>query len=254
MKKELEKNIQKLLTNGKTFMLAYDQGLEHGPSDFTDENANPEFILEIARKAKVNAIILQKGIAEKYYNPKKDVPLVLKLNGKTNLFQGEPISKQLCSVKEALELGAKAVGYTIYLGSSHEAEMLQEFGKIEEEAHEHNLPIIAWMYPRGSAIKEITPEIIAYAARVGLEIGADFVKINYTGNVATFSNVIKEAGKCKVLALGGAKKGDAQFLEEVKKIMLAGATGMAIGRNIWQNKDPVHMAKTVKKLITGKTK
>lgn len=249
MKKEPDKNIKKLLKNGRTLMLAYDQGLEHGPSDFSDKNADPEFILEIAKKAKLSAIILQKGIAEKYYDKKKDVPLIIKLNGKTNLVQGEPISRQICSVQEAVELGAVAVGYTIYLGSAHESEMLQEFGKIEEEAHKNNLAVIAWMYPRGGSIKELTPNLIEYAARVGLEIGADFVKIKYTGNIKSFSKVVKEAGKCKVLALGGSKKDESHLLKEAREIMKTGATGMAIGRNIWQSKEPIKIAKELKKII-----
>ena len=105
-------------------ILAYDQGLEHGPTDFNDKNIDPSYIIEIANKGKFNGLVLQKGIAEKYYRGK--VPLILKLNGKTNLLKGEPIAKQLCSVKEAIELGAKAVGYTIYVGSIHEPEMFKE--------------------------------------------------------------------------------------------------------------------------------
>jgi class I fructose-bisphosphate aldolase len=251
MKKELNENISKLLENGKTVMLAYDHGLEHGPTDFSDENVNPEYILEIAEKAQVNAVILQKGVAEKYYSKKIRIPLVLKLNGKTSLYKGEPVSRQICSVKEAIEIGAGAVGYTIYLGSKYESVMLEEFGKIEEQAHEHNLPVIAWLYPRGKSIKQLTSDLIAYAARVGLEIGADFAKIKYTGTVDSFRKVVKDAGKCKVLALGGEKKDKESLLSEIKDIMKAGATGLAVGRNVWQSKEPVKTAKEIKKIVCG---
>ncbi|MFH1209966.1 MAG: fructose-bisphosphate aldolase, partial [archaeon] len=237
----------KLLTKGKSIVLAYDQGLEHGPVDFTDENINPEYILDIAKKGKYNGIILQKGIAEKYY--RNEAPLILKLNGKTSIYKGEPISLQLCSVKEALDLGAKAVGYTIYMGSKYEPKMLNEFGKIQEEAHNYKIPVIAWMYPRGSSVKKVTPEIIAYGARVGLEIGADFVKVHYTGSLQSFKKVVEAAGKCKVLCAGGHKKNDLAILKETKDVMSTGAVGMAIGRNIWQHKEPLKITKALKKII-----
>ena len=99
-------------------LLAYDQGFEHGPSlDFNDRNVDPTFIMETAFKGGFNGIVFQKGLAEKYYDGR--VPLIVKTNGKAGLTKGEPNSKQNCSVEYAISLGAKAVGYTIYLGSQY---------------------------------------------------------------------------------------------------------------------------------------
>src|ERR1017187_5125239 len=156
-----------LLKNGRTLILAYDQGLEHGPTeDFDNRNVDPQFIVDIANMGGFTALALQKGTAEKYYDGK--TPLILKLNGKSTLPKGEPISRQHCSVKYAEMLGAKAVGYTIFLGSSYEAEMVKEWGKIQEEAHERGMAAILWVYPRGAAIaSDTTPDIVAYAARAG---------------------------------------------------------------------------------------
>ena len=124
----------------------------------------------------IDAVVFGKGIAEKYYNG--EVPLILKLNGKTKLHKGEPISRQLASVKEAKDLGAIGVGYTVYVGSEYESEMMAEFGRIEQEAEELGLLVIGWMYPRGKGVLEPnSPDTVAYAARVGLELGADYVKI-----------------------------------------------------------------------------
>ena len=124
------------------------------------------------------------------------MPLILKVNGKTNLTRAEPLARQNCSVKRAAELGAKAVGYTIYAGSAEESVMLQEFGRIQEEAHQLNMAAIAWIYPRGEAVKNDTaPEIVAYAARVGLEVGADAVKIKYSGDVESFKWAVKCGAK-----------------------------------------------------------
>ncbi len=238
----------KLLNKGRAIFLAYDQGIEHGPTDFNDLNVNPEYIMKIAYKGKFNAVVFQKGIAEKYYNGK--VPLILKLNGKTNLVKGEPISTQVCSVEEAIKIGADAVGYTIYIGSEHEKEMFSEFGKIEEKAHSAGLPVIAWIYPRGKSVKnETSADNMAYSARVGLELGADIIKIKYNGNKKDLSWAVKSAGKSKVVIAGGVKKGEKKLIRDTYDIVNSGAAGLAIGRNIWQNKNPFKITEALKKII-----
>jgi len=245
-------NLNKILRKGKALFLAYDQGLEHGPTDFNNKNVDPKFIIDTAKKGKYNAIIFQKGIAQKYKEElkKAKVPLILKLNGKTNLVKGEPVSRQLCTVKEAIRLGAVVVGYTIYIGSKYEHIMMHEFQKIEREAHAKGLPVIAWIYPRGSSVRrKSSKELMAYAARTGLEIGADIIKIKYNGNPKDLSWAVKSAGKTKIVIAGGVKKGEKILLKQVKEIMKTGAIGLAIGRNIWQNKEPLKITNKIKKII-----
>ncbi|MFZ2025034.1 MAG: hypothetical protein WAV51_02030 [Microgenomates group bacterium] len=239
-----------LKRNNTVLLLAYDQGFEHGPTDFNEKNVDPEYILTIARDADVfTGIIFHEGIAESYYRKGVEkVPLILKLNGKTSLHPGvEPYSPQLCSVSEAIRLGAKAVGYTIYIGSEHEAVMMKEFSVIEDEAHKEGLPVILWAYPRGKSIvgKENSREIVAYAARLGLELGADFVKLPYTGDPESYAWVVKAAGKTGVLVQGGSKTNEKEFLTEIRDCKTAGVAGFAIGRNIWQSDDPVSLAKKI---------
>jgi len=244
--------LNKITKKGRALFLAYDQGLEHGPEDFNDKNVNPKYIIDIAKKGGYTGIIFQKGIAEKYNKEikKSKIPLIVKLNGKTNLFKGEPIARQLCTVKEAIKLGAAAVGYTIYLGSNYEDKMLQEFENIQREAHSRNLPVIAWIYPRGKSVKNKNKaELMAYAARTGLEIGADIIKIQYNGNAKDLRWAVKSAGKTKVVIAGGIKKEEKRLLKQVKEIMNAGCIGIAIGRNIWQNKNPLEITKKIRKVI-----
>ncbi len=247
-------DLSKLTTDGRAMFLAYDHGVEHGPIDLVGKSIDPGFILDIADRGGYNAVVLQKGIAEKYYvgsQYQNKIPLIIKLNGKTKLVAGEAISRQVCSIEEAIQLGAVAVGYTIYLGSEYESEMLEEFGKIEEEAHQKGLAVIGWMYPRGKSIKDdSSPEIVAYAARMGLEMGADIVKIKYCGSEECFRKAVEAAGKTKVVLSGGAKtKTPEEFLEVVKNVMSAGAIGVAVGRNVWQSKDPIGMSQKIKSII-----
>jgi len=260
-------DLSKITKQGKALFLAYDQGMEHGPTDFNEENVDPERVLAIADSGYFTGVILQKGIAEKYYasagpsatssGPSGSaqvhykVPLIVKLNGKTNLVKDEdPYSPQVCSVQEALSYGAKAVGYTIYVGSEHEARMTEEFGKIEQEAEEAGIPVIAWMYPRGRNVPDGNdPKVIAYAARVGLELGADIVKIPYTGDPASFKWVVQSAGRTKVVVMGGSKEPEEAFLERTRIVMEAGAIGLAVGRNVWQAERPLAVAEKIARII-----
>jgi class I fructose-bisphosphate aldolase len=238
------------LRNGKGMLLAYDQGLEHGPSkDFDDRNVDPAFIMETAAKGKFTGVVFQKGPAERFYDGK--VPLIVKVNGKSSLPKGEPLSRQLCSVEHAISLGAKGVGYTIYLGSAHERTMFTEFGRIQEEAHEHGIAAIAWVYPRGEAVQNDTSkEIVAYAARTGLELGADAVKIKYTGDSESFAWAVRAAAGVKVFMSGGPKAPtDESFLRQVKGVIDAGASGLAVGRNVWQHERPLEMAAALREII-----
>ncbi len=245
-------SLNKILRDGKAFFLAYDQGLEHGPTDFNDKNVDPEYIIKIAKQGKFTALIFQKGIAEKYNSSikKNKIPLIVKLNGKTSLVKGDPVSRQLCSVSEAIELGALAVGYTIYIGSIFEEEMLMEFEKIQKEAHKKGLPVVVWIYPRGKGVKEKNKkELMAYASRVGLEIGADIVKIQSTGKKTDVKWAVESAGKCKIVLAGGKKKNEEELLMEIKDAIKVGVTGIAIGRNIWQAKKPLVLAKKLREVI-----
>jgi class I fructose-bisphosphate aldolase len=248
----VKKNIKKFLKNGNTIFLPYDQGLEHGPTDFNNKNVDPKYIIEIAKKSKLNALVFQKGIAEKYKKEikKSKIHLMIKLNGKTNLVKGDPISRQICSVEEAKNLGAIGVGYTIYLGSIHESKMLQEFSKIEKEATKLGLVTMIWMYPRGKSIKRKSKtKLMAYATRVALELDADFVKIKYEGNKKDLEWAVKAAGKTKVILSGGVKKKEKKLLKEIKDLKNVSGTGLAYGRNIWQSKNPHTLIKKIKKIL-----
>ncbi|MBR9692466.1 aldolase, partial [Candidatus Woesearchaeota archaeon] len=195
---------------------------------------------------------LQPGTAEKYYHGKyRKVPLIVKLNGKTILPDIEPISRQHCSVERALKMGASGVGYTIYPGSKHEPEMFQEFGHIVEEAHNHGIPAVLWLYPRGQGIhNELDNELIAYSARIGLELGADILKLKYNEDLENFRWILKCAGKAKVVISGGSKKSHPAFLKDVyETIVEAGGAGMAVGRNVWQDERPFSLSKAIQEVV-----
>ena len=94
------------------------------------------------------------------------------------------------------------------------------------------------------------PAIVAYAARIGMELGADAVKIKYSGDPETFNWAVRSAGKAHVFMSGGAKtKTDEEFLKQLSGVMEAGATGLAVGRNVWQHPEPLEITKKIKEVI-----
>jgi len=246
--------LQPFLYKERALFLAYDHGFEHGPKDLIGKSIDPEYILDLAVKGGYTGIILQKGIAEKYYTDtkyQKEIPLILKINGKTNIPQtADPYSSINCSVDYAKKLGAKAVGYTIYLGSKQEEKMFSDFGKIQEQAHKLKMAAIAWIYPRGSSVEdESSTEMTTYAARIGLELGADMIKIKYCGSEEAFKKAVQSAGETKVILSGGSKTGEEEFLNTVELVIKAGATGIAVGRNVFQHQDPLAITEKIKKIV-----
>lgn len=167
------------------------------------------------------------------------------------------------------------MGYTVYSGSKYEDQMHEGFSKIIREAHSKGIPVIGWMYPRGKslfdrksasktfkialeeqeetnlAIDE-TPSIVAYGARIGLELGADIVKVKYTGSPESFRWVVQSAFPTKVLMSGGPMtRTDEEFLSRVADILTTGAAGIAVGRNVWQRKDPLAISRKIHQIIFG---
>jgi class I fructose-bisphosphate aldolase len=234
------------------FLLAYDQGLEHGPVDFNLYNSDPSNILELALHGGATSFTCHKGIAEKYYVGTKyqnKLPLILKLNGKTSYIKEEPYSPAFATVDEAIELGACGVGYTVFIGSPRQDEMFREFTTIVREAHKKNIPVIGWMYPSLPNVGSETAEFSAYAARVGLELGADIVKVKPHTDPGAMKWIVQCAGKAKVVFKGGERESEEEFLNQVKIDLDSGAIGLAVGRNIWQADNPLEVANKVSTLI-----
>ena len=243
--------------DGKVLVLAYDHGLEHGPVDFdpVPETADPSTVFEYATHDAVSAIAVQKGIAEAYYPSfEDDVSLLLKVNGTSNLWMGEYDSAVNCSVEYAAELGAEAVGFTLYGGSNHEVEMAEEFRDVQEAARERDMGVVMWSYPRGQGVKNDTkPGVISYASRLGLELGADVAKIKYPGSPDAMAQACEMAGEMKVIMSGGSKTDDRAFLEQVKSSMDAGADGLAVGRNVFQRENPIEILDALEAIIYEET-
>jgi class I fructose-bisphosphate aldolase len=265
--------------NGTLLLLPIDQGLEHGPVDFFEnpDSVDPSFQLKLAKEGGYSGIVFYIGLASKYMRDfAGEVPLILKLNGKTNVPKDDyAFSPQTASVEDAVRLGADAVGYTLYVGSPAQGEDMTQFYRIREECEIFGMPLIMWSYPRGEAIEakggRDSLYAVDYAARVACELGADLVKLNlpqYDQAKAkdlpkpydqmkldpqhSMEKVVKSAGKTMVLVSGGSKISDEDLLDKVKISLEAGVTGLIFGRNMWQRKidDALKLTEKIKRIMS----
>ncbi len=246
---------------GKLLILPIDQGLEHGPKDFFahPESADPKYEYELALRGGYSAIALHIGLVDKYHEEYAGkVPLVLKLNGKTNIPpDDEAFSALTATVEDAVRIGADAVGYTLFVGSPRQDEDIAQLRWVRQECDKYGMPLIVWSYPRGKHVDAKGGKeglfAVDYAARAALEMGADVVKLNFpniTPSVAekqpepyrslhysefdAMSRVVKSAGRAAVIVSGGDKISDDELLKKVQISVDAGACGFIFGRNMWQ--------------------
>lgn len=240
---------------GRIMLFAGDQKVEHLNEDFygdgiSPEDNNPEHMFQIASKARIGAFATQFGLIAKYGMDYKDIPYIVKLNSKTNLVpttQKDPMSDWWHNVNDVMELKRTSglnivgVGYTVYLGSEYESEMLKQAAIVTFVARYSGLISVLWMYPRGKAVtNEKDPHIIAGAAGVGAALGADFVKVNApkpaSGSSAeALKEAVAAAGRTKVICAGGSSMDAEKFLQNLHdQIHVGGASGNATGRNIHQ--------------------
>jgi class I fructose-bisphosphate aldolase len=247
--------------NGTLLLLPIDQGLEHGPVDFFDnpDSIDPDFQYDLALDGNYSGIALHYGLASKYFAKYAGkIPLILKINGKTNIpSDDDPFSPLTATVEDAVRLGADAVGYTLYVGSPSQGEDIAQLTDVRDECDRYGMPLIVWAYPRGAAIKakggQDSLYAVDYAARVACELGADVVKINVPkvepndkqpkpygtmtiSEEEALRKVVKSAGRTLVLISGGSKVSDDDLVHKARLAMDAGVTGLIFGRNMWQRK------------------
>jgi class I fructose-bisphosphate aldolase len=246
------------LRNGTAIFLPYDQGLEHGPRDFfaNPDSSDPKYIIKLALEGGFNGIAIQIGLARKFYwEYAGEVPLVLKLNGKTDIpAAADPVSPVNATVEEAVRLGADAVGYTLYVGTPAQERDFAQYLRVREDAERFGMPLIVWSYPRGAAIDAKGGKdsfyAVDYAARTASELGADMVKVNFPQAAKqdgvpvayradfwpqqAIEAVVRSAGRSLLLVSGDEHAGEDAVLEKARESMDAGATGLIFGRNVFQ--------------------
>jgi len=234
--------------SGRTVIVPMDHGVTSGPIyGLTDMKKTVNAIAE----GGANAVLLHKGIViagHRGYG--KDIGLIIHLSASTSLGP-DPLNKVIvATVEEAIRLGADVVSMHVNVGAENEPEMLEALGMTTMICEEWSMPLLAMMYPRGKKVKdEHEPEMVMHAARVGAELGADLIKTNYTGDPDSFKEVIRGCPVPVIIAGGPKANTDAEVLEMVEDAISVGASGISIGRNVFQHKNPTDMTKALSKVV-----
>ena len=231
--------------DGKTVIVPMDHGISVGPIVGLND---PRNTVNHVAKGGADAILVHAGLAKTIETT--GLGLVVHLSGATRLANEPNWKTQLCTVKEAVRLGADAVSVQVNVGSEHEQDMLGNFSRILDECDDYSLPILAMMYPRGPKIQnEHSFEVVRHAARLGYELGADVVQTNYTGDVDGFRKIVSSI-RIPILVAGGPKAEHAsECLRMVYESIAAGAAGVSIGRNVFQHKNPDIMTRAITEIV-----
>ena len=221
-------------TTGRTFVVPMDHGISMGPvPGLYDMRQTVEQMVGTG----VNAVVVHKGLVRTItpvLRRSADVGLVVHLCGSTTQAP-DPNEKQLvCTVQEALALGADAVSVHVNIGAVTEGQMLRDFAEVAEQCHALNVPLLAMVYARGPKLRvQFSETFNAHCARIGYEIGADFVKVVYTGSRESFARVVKSVPIPVVIAGGPRMASDQDVLQMVWESLDAGGAGLSVGRNVF---------------------
>lgn len=259
---------------GRLMLFACDQKIEHLNDDFygegiAEDDASPLHLFEIADKGTIGILAGQRGLIAQYAADYPDINYLVKMNSKTHLVhtsQEDPYSPQLYDLQTVLDLvengvNVVGIGYTIYLGSEYEAQMMTEAAQLIADAHSVGLLVVLWIYPRGKAVAdEKDAHLIAGAAGVACCIGADFVKVNPPKKTDEASSAIlmkeacKAAGRTGLVCAGGSTVDAEVFLNQLwEQIHVGGAVGNATGRNIHQRSldEAARLTKAISAITLG---
>jgi fructose-bisphosphate aldolase/2-amino-3,7-dideoxy-D-threo-hept-6-ulosonate synthase len=231
--------------DNRTVIVPMDHGVTIGPCAGIENMQNT---VNQLIKGNTDAILVHKGIA-KHVNF-ANAGLIVMLSGASNLSPNPNNKVQVCSVHEAVRLGADGVSVHINVGAQDEDKMLNTLGKVADECEIYGMPLLAMMYPRGPKIQsEHAAEVVAHAARLGAELGADIIKTNYTGEIETFKAVVECCPVPIVIAGGPKAKTPHDILEMTFDAMKAGSAGLSIGRNVFQYQNPALMVKALSTIV-----
>ena len=199
-----------------------------------------------------DAISVQKGIADHCFAPHatKNISLILKASSPSPYDKG--YAAILADVEEALTRGADAIAVGCILGGKEQARGMEHAAALTKEAAKWGMPVVGHFYPNGENVpadQRENWENVAYAARVGSEIGVDILKIHHSGDVEELSRIVEAVPAKIVLAAGNHSDKIRDYLTMAHHVVLAGGAGVAFGRTAWGYPDSASFIQAVRMII-----
>jgi len=234
----------------RAVIIPMDHGVSAGPiAGIADIHGTIGLVAE----GGATAVVVHKGVVQSLPEGFScRLGLIVHLSASTGLGRAPDSKTLVCTVEEALRLGADAVSVHVNVGAETEKEMLRDIGIVAGDCQKWGVPLLAMAYPRGPNIKsQFDVEVVKHAARVAAELGADLVKTNYTGTPQGFREVVSGCPVPVVIA-GGPKMGsDMEVLRMVKESIDAGGSGVSIGRNVFQHASVAGMTRAVASIVVA---
>jgi len=234
--------------SGNIVIIPMDHGISIGP---VKGLVNLSEMVNKVAAGGANAVLMQKGmVPHGHRGYGRDIGLIVHMSASTALGPDPNDKVLVCSVEEALKMGADAVSVHINIGSDTEANQLQKLGTVARSCNEWGMPLLAMMYPRGAKVTDQYDEVVvAHAARAGAELGADMIKTNYTGDPESFTRVVKSCPVPVIIAGGPKVETDAELLQMISDAIASGARGVAIGRNVFQHDKPTQIVRAISRIV-----
>lgn len=236
--------------SGRATILALDHGLTMGPMPGLERIGER---LQGAGRDTADAIVLHQGMVPRLmhlFDTAERPGLIVHLSGATRLSPDASEKQLLCTVEHALRLGADGVSVHVNLGVAAENQMLADVASVSEACQRWGVPLLAMMYPRREAqTDKLDPDHVAHAIRLAMELGVDIVKVPYTGSRDSFARVLRDADIPVLVAGGAPLETEEAILRFVGEALAAGAHGVTFGRNIFQSKSPLRMARAVAGMV-----
>jgi putative autoinducer-2 (AI-2) aldolase len=229
-------------STGHSVMLACDHGYFMGPTRRLEKPH--ETIEPLVRYA--DALAVTRGVLRSSVDPTWDVPILLRVSGGTSVLQEDLSDEGLTvAMKDALRLNASAVAISIFVGTAHEKQTLLNLARLVDEGEDGGMPVMA-ITAVGKELEKRDARYLALSCRLAAEIGAHVVKTYYCEG---FSKVVQGCPVPLVVAGGPKLDTEVDVFKLAYEAMQAGAVGVDMGRNIWQNDHPVAMIKGIRAIV-----
>lgn len=227
--------------NGRCVMLAVDHGYFLGP---TEKLEVPQKTIEPLLPY-IDSIMLTRGVLRTSLPPISNVPIVLRVSGATSII-GEDLSNETIttSIEDAIRLNVSCLALSIFVGSKYEHQTLSNLATLVDNGHKYGIPILAVTAVGKEMVRDA--RYLGLACRIAGELGAHVVKTYYCEN---FEKVIEGCPVPVIIAGGKKLANEIDVLELTFNAINEGASGVDMGRNIWQSDHPIAMIKAVRSIV-----
>jgi len=242
----------------RTVIVPVDDSLIFGPTAGLEHLASK---IQAILSDPPNAVLTFPGLLRSHAQLLSAVGLIVNLTASTGRSQ-HTRKVQVGTVEHALRLGVDAVAAHVNITSNFESEMIRVLGSVSEQCDTHGMPLLAIMYPRSEVngadenydqLKETDrksyAELVAHAARVGVDLGADIIKTKYTGDPDSFRLVVEAAMPVPVVVAGGPALSPEKMLQVAYEVVSAGGGGISFGRNVFSRTNPGPFVAALKAIV-----